>query len=323
MGNINEAGAREVADVIERHFLQPAGTAAKGGGSWRPLTEEEYPQFRSHRLPTKAEAVKLFGSEVGDLSIPLKIEQVAHSESEANNAIQVVLQVGSEHELGYEGTGVLELLSYVAYNSAYNMLRTKEQLGYIVSAFTRKTAGGSNSFAIVIQSSSTLPGKLEERIEAWLAVFRQELEDMTEERIAMESAAVVSQLLERDMKLSDEVGSAWGEIASTETLSAKRNMPAFDRLEILADTLTIGKVGADDGVDVTAGGLKQKMIDFFDHYLAAEAPERRALSSRVYCQKSRGEYDENVGKPGVLSEYADSRYLKQFLSISPQAPYWI
>uniref|UniRef100_A0A7S4HIU6 Insulin-degrading enzyme n=1 Tax=Odontella aurita TaxID=265563 RepID=A0A7S4HIU6_9STRA len=310
MGNINEKEAKEVASVIEQHFLQS-----------RPLAEEEYPQFRSHKLPTQAEAVRLFGPDVESSSIPTKIEDVAHSESEANNAIQVILQTASEHELGYEGTGTLELLSYIAYNSAYNRLRTQEQLGYIVSAFTKKTAGSANAFAVVIQSSSTLPGVLEERIEAWLESFREELVNMPEERVAMEAAAVVAQLLERDMKLSDEVSSAWGEIVSTETLSAKKNLPAFDRLERLADTLTIGKECTSE--TVTAKGLKQNMIDFFDKYLLSTSPERRALSARVYCQKSKEEYEKNVGKPGVLSSYADSRYLKQFLSISAPAPYWI
>lgn len=65
------------------------------------------------------------------------------------------------------------------------------------------------------------------------------------------------------------------------------------------------------------------MIDFFDKHLSAASPERRALSARVYCQKAREEFDSNKGKPGVLSSYEDSRYLKQFLSISSPAPYWI
>jgi len=164
-------------------------------------------------------------------------------------------------------------------------------------------------------------------MEEWMTsaekeAFRQELVDMSEERVAMEAAAVVAQLLERDTKLADEIASAWGEILSTETLSAKMRQPAFDRLEKLAKFLTIDE---GDGINtsVTAKGLKQKMIDFFDKYFSASSPERRAVSARVYSQKAKKEYDSNIGKPGILSSYADSRHLKQFLSVYPTAPYWI
>ena len=218
-------------------------------------------------------------------------------------------------------------------------MRTKEQLGYIVSAFTRKTAGGANALAVVVQSSSTKPDVLEERIESWLVAFREEIVQMPEENIEMEATAVVSQLLERDMKLSDEIGSAWGEIVSTETLGENMRMPSFDRLEILARTLTVTTDGDGDGDGgerddddnngdigqrrLTGKDLKRKMLDMFDTYLSATSPERRALSARVYCQSAKGDFEKNVGRPGVLSSYADCRSLKQFLSLYPTAPYWI
>ena len=316
MGNINESEAREVADVIENHFLQS-----------RPLNEDEVPKFKSLKVPTKDEAIKIYGPDVVDLMAPTKIEQVAFSESEENNAIQLILQTGSEHELGYEGIATLELLSYVAYNSAYDTLRTKEQLGYIVSAFTRKTAGGCNGFSVIVQSSSTLPDVLEERCEAWLKQFRRELTEISEERVAMEATAIVSQLLERDQKLGDEVGSAWGKILATENLSMKAREPKFDRLERLATYLTIKEGYGDDNADgnstVTAASLKKNMIEFFDKYLDADSPDRRAMCARVYCQKAKKRFEDNVGKPGVLSNYNDSRHLKQFLSAYPTAPYWI
>lgn len=312
MGNINEEEAKEVVNIIEERFRSKS----------RPLTDDEIPSFKSLKVPTKEEALQIYGPQVADLATPTKIEQVVYSAEEENNAIQLILQAGSEHELGYEGIATNELLSYVAYNSAYDTLRTKEQLGYIVSAFTRKTAGGANAFAVLVQSSSTLPAKLEERCEAWLTQFRQELEDMPEERIAMEAAAVVAQLLERDQKLGDEVNSSWGEILATEALPKQSRTPKFDRIETLAKYLTIG--GKDrEGKDVSAASLKANMIAFFDKYLDATSPERRAMCARVYCQKAKGEFDKNVGKPGVLSNYEDSQYIKQFLSGYPTAPYWV
>ena len=119
MGNINVNGAQNVVDLIDKNFLNQA----------RPLQHEEIPRLRSLKMPTRAEAQRIFGDEVGDRSIPVVIEEVAFSESEENHAVEIILQAGAEHELGYEGIALLEVISQMAYNSAYNQLRTKEQLG--------------------------------------------------------------------------------------------------------------------------------------------------------------------------------------------------
>ena len=46
-------------------------------------------------------------------------------------------------------------------------------------------------------------------------------------------------------------------------------------------------------------------------------------SSTQGLSKAQKEFDNNVGKPGVLSNYDDSRHVKQFLASYPTAPYWI
>ena len=119
MGNINEEGAQNVAQLMKDNFLSKA----------RPLEHEEIPHLRSHKMPTKKEAERIFGSEVGSKSIPVIVEDVAASKSEENHAVEIITQAGAEHELGYEGVAVIELITQIAYNSAYNQLRTKEQLG--------------------------------------------------------------------------------------------------------------------------------------------------------------------------------------------------
>ena len=69
--------------------------------------------------------------------------------------------------------------------------------------------------------------------------------------------------------------------------------------------------------------LKQKVLEMWDRYFAAGAPERKAISARVYGRKAIDEYNQNVGKCGYLSSYDDVRQLKQFFSQYPTAPYWI
>ena len=324
MGNINEEEAREACQVVEDHFFSQK-TA-------RPLMEAEIPKFRSLQLPTREEARHIFGTDViaddKNRSVPLVYQELAYSPSEENNAVEFIIQTGSELELEYDGLGVLELLAHISYNSAYNQLRTVEQLGYIVSTFTRKTTGGGWGLSVVVQSSVAVPEVLEERIEAWLKAFRTELENTDAESLAMEAAAVVSQLKERDTKLSQEVGAFWGEIVNTETYSNQLKEPSFDRLDRLADELTL--VSDDTKSKTTLNGndrmtpevLKQRLLDFMDKYIAASSPSRRAMSARVYNQKNKELYDANLGQPGILSNFEDIRHVKQFLPSWPLAPYW-
>jgi secreted Zn-dependent insulinase-like peptidase len=228
------------------------------------------------------------------------------------NAVEIIIQAGCEFDLGYEGMAILDLITHIAYNSAFTQLRTKEQLGYIVSAFARKTAGSTWGMSIVVQSSTALPSVLEERCEAWLRLFRKELEEMPAEEIAQEASAVASQLLEKETKLSQEVSRVWGEILNTEGFSDRMRTPSFDRLDKLAQELTI----ADDtylhsGLK-TAHELKKRLLDFFDE----------AMTARVYNQKSKNHYEDSIGKPGILSSYSDMRHFKQYFSSWPIAPYW-
>jgi len=290
MGNISPAEAQRVGTVIASNF-----------SSAPPLRAEEIPVFKSLRAPLTTSATG-----------PTVYHAMAGGDSEENDAVEMNLQVGSDTTLGYRGIAILELIGYVAYNSAFGQLRTKEQLGYIVSAYVRKTAGGTRGLAVVVQSSVATPKVIESRVENWLAVFRQELEEMSEEQIGQEAGAIAAQLLERDTKLSDEVGRFWGEIAATDAYTGRLREPVFDRIEKLSKEFT----------DRSAGELKEDMIEFFDEYFVATAPNRRVVSSRVYSKKSKEEYEANVGKKGVLSQWEDALELKQFLGSWPIAPYW-
>ena len=317
IGNIDEKGTTEVIDVINRVFIEKS----------RPLNFAESPSFKSMKLPTMAEAENIFGSEITKESIPIKYQELASSPSEENNAVEMTLQVGSDSSLGYEGIGILEVVSHLAYSSAYNQLRTKEQLGYIVSVYTRKTTGGTWGLTVVVQSSSKSPKYLEERMEAWLETFREELEDKSPDTFATEARGVVVQLREEDTTLSSEVGSWWNEISATETNHERMSTPAFNRLEKLADELN---PTADGLSDTTINGsrrkspkeLKEHVISFFDQFCAVNAPDRRVMSSRVFNHASKEEYEESLTEPGVMSSFSDMRYLKEFLSTWPVVPYW-
>lgn len=185
-------------------------------------------------------------------------------------------------------------------------------------------------FSIVVQSSTFLPQDLEKRCEAWLVSFRQELEAMSAEELAQEAAAVVAQLMERNMRFRDEVATAWGSIVSTSFLGTLYNIPPFDRHRKLAEQLNVEGIGNKlDNVDITSGitaeELKEKVLKHWDKHFDINSPERRAVSARVYGKTkiAMEEYQSNIGKAGVLSSYDEVRQVKQFLAQNPTAPYWI
>ena len=67
--------------------------------------------------------MQIFGPSVGKYEVPVVYEAMAHSESEENNAVELLMQTSSSYELGYEGLAIQELISSIAYNSAFNQLR--------------------------------------------------------------------------------------------------------------------------------------------------------------------------------------------------------
>ena len=305
MGNIDKTGATEVANLIRKRFLE------KG----RPLREIEFPNFRSLRLPTVDEATSLFGP--FNRTIPLIHADLAKSGSEENNAAEMILQVGSEFDLGYGGLAIFDLICHIAYNSAYNQLRTNEQLGYIVSVFARKTVGNAWGMSVLVQGGVALPEQVEERIEAWLIKFRQELGALPPAALANEAQAVVSQLLEVETRLSQEVSRFWGEILNTEGLTQNLRTPAFDRLERLAECLDI-----DEEDEEATADFKKQVLDFFDKHIAASSPDRRVMSGRVYSQRHQDKFESIKSQPGVLSSFEDITHIKRFLSAYPTVPYW-
>merc|ERR1719223_640154 len=117
---------------------------------------------------------------------------------------------------------------------------------------------------------------------------------MPAEDIAKEAAAVVAQLLERNMRLSDEVATAWGSIVSAATLGTSYNVPPFDRHKKLADILTVDGVivededgeSASESSNTTPEELKSQVLLMWDKYFAADAQERRAISTRIYGHKA-------------------------------------
>jgi len=309
-GNVDAEESNVVADIVKEYFLNE-----------KCLGDEEVPRFRSMKLPTKDDLQKIQWkgrSNDEEVRFPLVYEELAQGVSENNNAVEMYLQIGSEIDLGYEGVGIVDIIGNMAYTSAFQTLRTQEQLGYIVSAYPRVTTGGGYGLSVVVQSSSKLPEELEERCEAWLLKFREEVSLMNDEEVTAEASSVLAQYLERDTRMSEEIGHAWGSIVATERLSGYDREPVFDRLETLAATIDLERQNS----TITASELKTKMLEIIDNFFLTSSPSRRALSSRVYGQSSKEVYKANAGKPGYLQGHDDIHRLKLGMEILPNIPYW-
>ncbi|SCU94449.1 LAME_0F07492g1_1 [Lachancea meyersii CBS 8951] len=126
-------------------------------------------------------------------------EQPLADEKNINSCIQHVTQLGIfSEELSAKAALVAQLID----EPAFDTLRTKEQLGYVVFSSALNTHGTIN-LRLLIQSERDT-AYLESRIEAFLAKTEQSLENMTEEEFSGHKTALCKTLLQKYKNLSEE-----------------------------------------------------------------------------------------------------------------------
>jgi insulysin len=85
--------------------------------------------------------------------------------------------------------------------AAFDQLRTKEQLGYIVFSSVKRIAQNILALSIIVQSSHKDPMFLDSRIEDFLLNYRETLVSMTNEKLQIFVQALVEKLLEKPKNL--------------------------------------------------------------------------------------------------------------------------
>lgn len=122
---------------------------------------------------------------------------------------QVFLQA-APGEADLDLASALEFINTLGYTSAFQQLRTREQLGYMVYTQLERGPsgrvtppsggdvsgegmhpGGPLAWSVVVQSPDKTPAELEERVEAWIASFRDELVELTDEVFESTVASMV------------------------------------------------------------------------------------------------------------------------------------
>eukprot|EP00929_Paragymnodinium_shiwhaense_P114058 TRINITY_DN82380_c0_g1_i1.p1 TRINITY_DN82380_c0_g1~~TRINITY_DN82380_c0_g1_i1.p1 ORF type:complete len:1178 (-),score=331.73 TRINITY_DN82380_c0_g1_i1:149-3682(-) len=258
-GNVDAEAALDMAKILRKSLT--GETAEQSTASEDPfvLPDADVPRNTVALLP-----------EGPQQSLAVDFDLEATNPIEENSAILNVYQTGPYYEDGHKDA-CIGMVAHLADTSAFQQLRTKEQLGYVAHAGYHRLYD-VDGLSVLVQGPRLPPAGLDDRIEAWLVQFRQELEDMEEEAFRTNVASVVQLKSERDKQLGQETGRHWSEIA-------KR-------------TYRFGKLQKE--IDTLSALSKADVIAFFDKYLAADAPHRRKLSSRVYGGASRTEEQKKV-----------------------------
>ncbi|KAL9018416.1 MAG: hypothetical protein Q9185_004259 [Variospora sp. 1 TL-2023] len=177
-----------------------------------------------------------------------------------NNCIEYYLYVGSlaDHSLRAK----LLLLGQMTEEIGFDQLRTKEQLGYIV--FTgAKYAATVMGYRVIIQSERPTE-YLEERVNAFLALFGSKLESMSQDDFDGHKKSLINKRLEKVKNLDQESERFWNHI-SAEYFNFIQNETDVEHLKPLG---------------------KPDMIDFFNHYIQPTSPSRAKLSVHMIAQSS-------------------------------------
>lgn len=125
--------------------------------------------------------------------------------SNVNSSCEYYVQVGDVTDDHLRPR--LSLLAQLANEPVFNILRTQEQLGYLVWSGAR-AATGTMGFRILLQSERPA-AYLESRVEAFLDYFKTFLENMSEEEFTTARQGLVGKKLEKPKNLHGESARYW------------------------------------------------------------------------------------------------------------------
>ena len=199
-----------------------------------------------------------------------------------NSAIEVILQSGLQNTYS---NCMTELIAQILHEPAYDILRTKEQLGYIVFSGVRRMSG-TQGIRVIIQSARH-PDYLEERIEAFLYIIGEFLKLMPDKIFETHKQALIQRKSEKPKKLSSLSARWWGEISD--------NQLHFNRNAIEVECLK----------DIS----RQNVVDYFKKHFSYESTHRAKLVIQVIGTTADGHTSEKddctdieSGKPNSQQE---------------------
>ncbi|KAI9841127.1 MAG: Insulinase (Peptidase M16) [Sclerophora amabilis] len=230
-GNLYKEDALQLTQLVES-ILKP-----------RPLPQSQWNIRRSLILPSGSNYI-----------YPRTLKDPAN----VNHCIEYFLYVGDNADRALRAK--LLLFAQTTDEASFNQLRTKEQLGYVVSTGPRLTST-TMGYRALIQSEKPTE-HLETRIDAFLTSFGQELKDMPSEEFEGHKRSLINKRLEKLKNLGQESRRFWTHIAS--------EYMDFEQVE--HDAAHIASISQND------------LVQFFSHYIDPSSPSRSKLSVHMIAQ---------------------------------------
>jgi insulysin len=107
-----------------------------------------------------------------------------------------------------------DLLVKILTEPAFSVLRTQEQLGYVVMCNIWSLPGSSEKGIRIVVQSGKQPGYLEQRVEAFLHKMKELIEQMSDDAFQEYKAGLEKRWLESDKNLTEEAARFMAHIGS-------------------------------------------------------------------------------------------------------------
>ena len=229
-GNYDKKEALDIVNTLDKTL------------SFKTITSDQYPS-RLKPLPLPV-------TKPGEQPARLSISEPNPSNN--NAASHITLQCLGTSERDHV---LIEIISAIIEEPFYDKLRTKQQLGYIVSSGVKAVAQ-SRTLSVIVQSNVAPAEKITKAMIEFLDGVADRLTPLTSIDIELFVKGLVDRRLEPDTQLAVEVTRNWSEIANGRF--------QYDRLQAeVAALLSI---------------QKQDIIDFWDQLYIKE---RRMLISEI------------------------------------------
>ncbi|KAL3476459.1 Metalloenzyme, LuxS/M16 peptidase-like protein [Aspergillus californicus] len=263
-GNIYKEDALRMTDSVESILKS------------RPLPQSQWHVRRNMILPPGSNYI---------------YERTLKDPRNVNHCIEYYLFVGDIKDDALRA----KLLLFAQMNDepAFDQLRSKEQLGYVVWSGARYSAT-TMGYRVIIQSERT-PLYLESRIESFLAGFKKTLEAMSEDEFEGHKRSVSNKRLEKLKNLSSETGRFWTHIGSEycdflQNENDAAHVRSFTKSDILdfynqmidPESLTRAKISTHMKAQTNAPAAEQKNLASEDGPVPTNGTKKAAAREPVY-----------------------------------------
>jgi len=175
------------------------------------------------------------------------------------------------------------LLVQILSEPAFNVLRTQEQLGYIVSCSQWALPGDVHFGIRILVQSERHPTYLEERVEAFLDFVKSKLETIPEKEFSEQKTGLERKWREAAKNLVEETNRYWGHIESG-TLDFHRR-GYFDL--ITPGSHANSRSSGDNDADLLREITKQEVLSLFLSNVHRSSSQRAKLSVHCVSRKPR------------------------------------